>query len=148
MTAYAVSASWTIDDSNSRALSVTAVSYDVKIIRVDVAQDDQYSGVLRPVVERWEGGSASGGSATSAWALRQGSPAATVTCRQGVLSVSGTGRLLAPLGAVSGASSYEPPSDIIISPGTTLRLNIGWRGAGQGAQAVIYLEEMRLSWHY
>jgi hypothetical protein len=124
-----------------------------------------FQSVVRPQLWRYTGGSASGGTALTPVALRQGSAAASATSRFGSgTSVSGTGAYFAnmpPLGVGNFGNISDPPlatytfpADFTVAPGSVLSFQTGTFGAGGDGtiggvfRIFVYFEELRLTWPY
>src|SRR4051812_718339 len=140
MTTYALSASVNGSVGTSSGFVVVGIplkfsiapqAFEIKVRTVDYSMDgwgksdtnSNTSWWAYPKVYRYDSGSASGGSAFTALATRQGSAAASATCRGGNLTLSGTQRPLtsAPFVTSGGGNNIgkvEFPVDITVSPGS------------------------------
>jgi len=148
--------------------SISPVSYEIKVRSVDYSMDGWGTSAPNsntrwwayPKVYRYASGSASGGSSLTAIATRQGSAAASSTCRGGNLSLSGTQQPLASApyvtsGGGNNIGKVEFPVDITVSPGSMFVFNSGTLTDSSDSQTSsitmrvsIYFEELRLAWPY
>jgi len=130
-------------------LAIRAVTYELKIHRVDIFNGENVSRWL--YVSRYDASTMSGGTATSITPLRGAGPPATATAMTGASSFSGAARLIMK-GGISGDgnssifailnSTVQTPMDIIIPPGSVFRVE----GMAGNMTCTAYFEEIRLPW--
>jgi hypothetical protein len=179
MTAYVVSITTTasFDFSGSGPadpifLSFSPVLYETKLLQIEYTLtnvNDTYDGSITPVMQftpaiyRYSTGTASGGTAVTPVALRQGASASSTTSRWGTgVAVSGTATHIASLSPLKTSptidigETYKSPFDLTVSPGGVFLFTTGSIG-GSGAssatnsgrvQIVFYFEEFKLAWRY
>lgn len=145
----------------SLALQNSSV-YNVRVARVDYVWGSSGSGVYVDIA-RYEGSSISGGTSFAPLPLRQGAVATAVTCRSRVLTigssttqgsavtVTGTQKLLTKMvPKASELNAWEPPADLLLSPGSALYLTSAFANAtGTNTyfiNAIIYFEEIQEDW--
>lgn len=145
-------------------------SFEIRILSIEYGLQSvgtsgtNYLAVSRPLLNRYSAGSASGGSAITPVALRQGSAAASASSRFGTgVSVSGTSVYIVNLPPISvsnyfsvsdpAAVTYQFPVDLTVAPGSVFSIEglVGAGGDGTISGFVrmnIYFEELRLTWPY
>jgi hypothetical protein len=147
--------------SSSGSLTVTPVSSEIRIAQVSFNSADGGTGSGNTIqCSTYLVGGTSGGTAVTPLPMRQGAPAATATSKSGatwtsitnVLSVvTGSGPTLTYTDGTTGyytttvSGAWQPPFDLIISPGTTLYAQAN---GNSGVFLFIHFEELRLSWPY
>lgn len=154
MTSYLVR----FDQSGSfvGATAITVGAYPIRISQVNMWC--RAGGGQAYYAHRYEGGTASGGSAVNVVALRQGAPAASATARVGTVTLTGTARFLggayvAPGSITSGTVTSFPgstaqitfPLTTIVAPGSVFTVEGGFTNS-LGCE--IYFEELRLAGSY
>jgi hypothetical protein len=148
-------------NTSAGSLTLTPVSYDVKIAHVGFTSSDggTGSGNILQCSTHLVGGT-SGGTAVTPLPMRQGALAATATSKYGTTWTS----IVSTLGVVTGSGpsfsytngttnfysttvsgTFQPTFDLILSPGSTLWTSVGGNG---GVYLFIYFEELRFSWPY
>ena len=162
MTAYIASFNTSLATASGATtwLSVTANNFELKLVQAEISIANIYfsstggSVIAGAKVYRYDGGTASGGSALTPAPLRQGGPAATATARSGGVSFSGTQRVITQqTSGIPAAITYAPPFDLTVSPGSSLVLSLACPSnqpsvTFTGCYLALHFEELRLSWHY
>jgi hypothetical protein len=149
MTAYLSQAT----TAASKTFVIKANSYDLKVSQVNLHQNSNSGGpnfLGECTIYRTTAASISGGSNAATITMRQGSLASTVTAKYQA-TVSGTKEGFAVITASLGSTNtWEPPVEMIISPGSALSLDLDMTGSGITGEVFVSVsfEELRLSWHY
>jgi len=133
-------------------LAIKAVTWELKIVKVDIYNSENYSRWL--YLYRHTGSTLSGGTAVGVVPLRGGATPATATSMKGTMSYSGTAQFIT-YGGIAGDgnstvlaitnSTVQTPLDLTIAPGQVFKV----QGMdGDGMTCTIHFEELRLSWSY
>lgn len=152
MATYVITGAW------DKSLALKAVTYEIRVVRVEVENDDYEfnaaSGAydyypLTTDIFRYTSGTPSGGTAVTPSPLRQGAPAATATSWSGATAPAGTATTVGRNFAGSPSiGTWDPPGDLTLSLGAVLFLPTPGTITQGAASYQIYFEELRLSWHY
>lgn len=158
MTAYLVR--WNQATAVSgNSIAIRAVTYELRISQVNFWSWGG-SGVYQ--IFRHETSTLSGGTSTPVVPLRQGAPAATCTASTGVLTTSGTRRVLgsaylppgsqsSPVGASvittypGSTAQIQPPLTLTVLPGSVFRVGGPTFAMQPTVGCEIYFEELRLT---
>jgi hypothetical protein len=137
-------------------LAVKAVSYEVKIVKVDMTNFNDTLNVVS--FYRHTGSTLSGGNSVGIFTMRGESPAPTALCRTGSPSFSGTAQHITNVvipgesfdstngnSTGTGAATLQTPLDLTIEPGTVFEVS---GLSNTRVIATLYFEELRLSQSY